>query len=67
MITLKELWIMKKTYTLLESDTLLNGQRVGFGNDRNDIDNLGQFLEDNDIDWLQSIRQKCPEIERQRL
>lgn len=39
---------------MLEGDALINGQRVGLGNDRNDVDNLGQLLEDNDVNGLQS-------------
>lgn len=39
---------------MLEGDALVNGQRVGLGNDGNNVDNLGQLLEDNNVNGLQS-------------
>lgn len=42
------------TYSLLENLAFLDGQRVRFGNDRYDVDDLREFLEDDDIDGLKS-------------
>lgn len=39
---------------LLESLSLFQGQRVGLGNHRNNVDDIGELLEDDDIDWLQT-------------
>lgn len=41
--------------TLLESLTLLYGECVGLGNNRNNIDNIRQLLEDNNVDGLQRV------------
>jgi hypothetical protein len=40
---------------LLESLALLDGQGVGLGNDWNDIDNVGELLEDDTVDRLQRV------------
>ena len=41
---------------LLERLSLLQGQRVGLGNDGNNVDDIGELFEDDDIDWLQTRR-----------
>jgi hypothetical protein len=41
--------------TLLESLTLLQGEGVGLGDNGNDVDNIGQLLENNNIDGLEAI------------
>lgn len=40
---------------LLESETLLQSQGIGLGNDRNDVDNIGQLLQHDNIDGLQGV------------
>jgi hypothetical protein len=40
--------------TLLESLALFEGERVGLGDDGNDINDVGQLLQDNDIDRLET-------------
>lgn len=44
---------------MLESDALVNGQRVRLGNDGDNVDNLGQLLEDNNVNGLQTKIEKC--------
>lgn len=39
---------------LLESQALFEGEGVGLGDDGDDIDNIGQLLQDNDIDGLET-------------
>lgn len=43
-------WHRWATYSLLEQLPLLQRERVGFGNDWHDIDDLGQLLEHDDVD-----------------
>ena len=40
---------------LLESLALLEGQRVGLGDDGDDVDNVGQLLQDDNIDGLERV------------
>lgn len=40
---------------LLESLTLFEGERVGLGDDGDDIDDVGQLLQNNDIDGLEAV------------
>ena len=43
---------------MLESLAFGEGEGVGFGNDRDDIDYIGQFLQDNDVNGFQTnVRQ----------
>lgn len=42
-------------YTLLESTSLLQGQGIRLGNDRYDIDNIWELLQNHDINGLQSV------------
>jgi hypothetical protein len=41
---------------LLECLSLFQGQRVGLGNHGNNVDDIGELLEDDNIDWLQTRR-----------
>jgi hypothetical protein len=41
---------------LLERLTLLEGERVGLGNNGNNVDDIGQLLQNNDIDGLETMR-----------
>jgi hypothetical protein len=41
--------------TLLESLALLQGEGVGLRDNGNDIDDIGQFLENNNIDGLKAV------------
>lgn len=43
---------------LLERLSLFQGQRVRLGNHGNNVDDIGELLEDDDIDWLQTRRWK---------
>jgi len=43
---------------VLESNALLDRQRVRLGNDGDDIDNLSQLLEDDNVNGLQSEKNK---------
>lgn len=40
---------------LLEGHALLEGQGVGLGNDRDDVDNVGQLLQNHNINGLQRV------------
>jgi predicted RNA-binding protein len=42
-------------YPLLELGTLLEGQAVALGNDRDDIDKLTELLQHNNVDGLQRV------------
>lgn len=46
--------------SLLESQTLLESKRIGLGDYGNNVDDIGKFLQDHDIDWLETeeIRQR---------
>lgn len=46
---------------LLESLALLGGKSIGLGNDRNDIDNIRQFLQDNNVNGLQRVSRRLNE------
>lgn len=46
---------------LLELSSLLQCQGVGFGNDGDDIDDVGQLLEDDNIDGLQRVASRLDE------
>jgi hypothetical protein len=39
---------------LLESQALFEGEGIGLGDDGDDIDDIGQLLQDNDIDGLET-------------
>lgn len=39
----------------LELLTLLEGERVGLGNDGDDVDDIGQLLQDDNVDGLQGV------------
>lgn len=41
---------------LLEGLTLFEGEGVGLGNNGNNVDDIGQLLQNNDIDGLEAIR-----------
>lgn len=47
--------------TLLESLSLLEGQRVGLGNDGHDIDDIGQLLQDDNINGLERVSRRLDE------
>jgi len=40
---------------VLEELSLLQGETIGLGDDRNDIDSLAQFLQDNNVDGLEGV------------
>ena len=40
---------------LLESLSLLEGQGVGLGNDGDDVDDIGELLQDDNIDGLERV------------
>ena len=42
-------------YPVLELGTLLQGQAVALGNDGHDVDELAQLLEDDNVDWLETV------------
>lgn len=42
--------------TLLEGLTLLKGQGVGLGDNGNNVDDIGQLLQDDNIDGLETTR-----------
>lgn len=46
--------------TLLESLALFEGKGVGLGDDGNDIDDVGELLQDNDIDGLETESAELP-------
>lgn len=48
---------------LLERTTFFQSQGVGFRNDRDDIDDIREFLEDNDIDGLEGVTGRLDEEE----
>lgn len=47
--------------TLLECLTLLQSQSVGLGNDGNNIDDIGQLLQNDDIDGLERVAGRLDE------
>ena len=52
--------ILNKPYSLLECHALLQSQRVRFGNDWDHIDDVGELLQDDNVNWLESmIDQHC--------
>jgi hypothetical protein len=42
--------------SLLERLALFQGKRVSLGDDRYDIDDVGQLLQDNDIDGFEAVK-----------
>jgi hypothetical protein len=44
--------------SLLERLALFQGKRIGLGDDRYDIDDVGQLLQDNDIDGFEAVEDK---------
>ena len=46
---------------LLEFQPLLESQGIGLGDDRNDIDNVGKLLQDDDVDGLQRVTGRLDE------
>ena len=48
-------------YSLLECAALFEGQGVGFGDDRDDVDDVGELLEDDNIDGLESMAGRLDE------
>lgn len=46
---------------ILEVQPLVDGQRVRFRNDRNDIDDLAQFLHDNHVDRTEAVASRVDE------
>lgn len=42
-------------YSFLEGSSFFEGEGIGLGDDRDDVDNIGQLLEDDDIDRLQCM------------
>lgn len=40
--------------SLLESCALLECEGIGFGDDRNNIDHVGELLEDDNVDWFEA-------------
>lgn len=40
---------------LLEGLSLLKGEGVGLGDDRHDVDNIGQLLQDNNVNGLEGV------------
>ncbi len=50
-------------YALLESSSFLKCQRVRFRDDWDDVDNIGKLLQNDNIDWLQSVSRRLDEEE----
>ena len=46
---------------LLEFQPLLESQGIGLGDDRNDIDNVGKLLQDDDVDGLERVTGRLDE------
>lgn len=46
---------------LFESLALFGGQGIGLGNDRDDIDDIGELLENNNINRLQGVARRLDE------
>lgn len=42
-------------YALLECSSFFECEGVGFGDDWHHVDDIGQLLEDNDVDWLERM------------
>ena len=40
---------------LLEGGALVEREGVGFGDDGDDVDDVGEFLEDDDVDWFEAV------------
>lgn len=47
--------------TLLELQSLLNSQGISLGNDRHNVDNIGQLLQDDNINWLERVARRLNE------
>ena len=50
-------------YPLLEGSALLESQRIGLRDDWNNIDNVGELLENDNINWLQGVTGRLDEEE----
>lgn len=50
-------------YPFLEGGALLQGQAVALGNDRHDVDELAQFLENDNVDGLEAVARGLDEEE----
>ena len=48
---------------LLEGSALFEGKRVGLGDHGNDIDDIGELLQNNNIDWFQGVTRGLDEEE----
>ena len=48
---------------MLEKLPLGHCQAIGFGNDGHDVDDLAQLLEDDDVDWSESVAGRVDEEE----
>lgn len=47
--------------TLLELQSLLNSQGISLGNDRHNVDNIGQLLQDDNINGLERVARRLDE------
>lgn len=47
--------------TLLEFQSLLDSQGIRLGNDGHNVDNIGQLLQDDDIDGLERVARRLDE------
>ena len=50
-------------YPLLESQALLEGQAIRLGNDRNNIDDIAQLLQNDNVNRLESVTRRLDEIQ----
>ena len=50
-------------YALFESTAFLKCQRVRFRNDWNNVDNVGKLLQNDNVNWLQSVSGRLNEEE----
>lgn len=50
-------------YALFESTPFFEGQGVRLGDDWDDVDDVGEFLEDDDVDWLEGVSRRLDEEE----
>lgn len=48
---------------VLEQLPLLQGETIGLGNDRHDIDRLTQLLQHDNVDWLESVTSRANEVQ----
>lgn len=40
---------------LFEGVAFFEGERVGFSDYGDDVDDVGEFLEDDDVDWFEAV------------